>query len=137
MSFAHVIPLDYKTPSFPSLYVDLGFYHDGARYLYYTGDVWRFTLFWTLLFYIGAHLSAALWAVVMQWRSWKIVWTVPVIYILIAGLEGLLAGSITGLILGAVYEAGNYKMTTWIPFSWAAINTLVLILSSFAIQGGL
>ncbi|OJD18378.1 hypothetical protein AJ78_01622 [Emergomyces pasteurianus Ep9510] len=137
MASSQALPLNYETPPFPSLYVALGFDHDGAKYLYYTSDIWRFTLFWTLFFYIGAHLSAALWAVVMQWRSWKIVWAVPVVYLLIAGLEGLLAGSVTGLILGAVYEAGNYKMTTWIPFSWAAINTLVLILSSFAIQGGL
>ncbi|KLJ10952.1 hypothetical protein EMPG_09783 [Blastomyces silverae] len=137
MSFSQTIPLGYETPPFPSLYVTSGFYHDGAQYLYYTSDIWRFTLFWTLLFYIGVHLSAALCAVVMQWRSWKIVWAVLLIYILIAGLEGLLAGSVTGLILGAVYEAGNYKMSTWIPFSWAALNTLVLILSSFSIQGGL
>ncbi|PGH36158.1 hypothetical protein GX50_01013 [[Emmonsia] crescens] len=137
MSYSQTVPVNYETPPFPSLYVSLGFYQDGAQYLYYTSDIWRFTLFWTLLFYIGAHLSAALWAVVMQWRCWKVVWAVPLVYTLVAGLEGLLAGSVTGLILGAVYEAGNYKMTTWIPFSWAAINTLVLILSSFSIQGGL
>lgn len=39
--------------------------------------------------------------------------------------------------LGAIYEAGNYKMSTWVPLIWAALNTLVLILSSFSIQGGL
>ncbi|PGH08923.1 hypothetical protein GX51_00980 [Blastomyces parvus] len=137
MSFSQTIPLGYKTPPFPSLYVTSGFYHEGVEYLYYTSDIWRFTLFWTLLFYLGAHLAVALCAVVMQWRSWKIVWAVLLTYILIAGLEGLLAGSVTGLILGAVYEAGNYKMSTWLPFSWAALNTLVLILSSFSIQGGL
>lgn len=39
--------------------------------------------------------------------------------------------------IGAVYQSGYYRMSTWIPFVWAFINTLVLILSSFAIQGGL
>lgn len=39
--------------------------------------------------------------------------------------------------VGAVYTAGYFRMSTWIPFVWALINTLVLILSSFAIQGGL
>ena len=39
--------------------------------------------------------------------------------------------------LGAVYGAGDFKMSTWIPFIWALINVLVLILSSFSIQGGL
>jgi hypothetical protein len=39
--------------------------------------------------------------------------------------------------LGGVYQAGYFEMSTWIPFIWAVINTLVLILSSFAIYGGL
>lgn len=39
--------------------------------------------------------------------------------------------------LGAIYRAGDLKMSTWIPFIWALIHVLVLILSSFSIQGGL
>jgi hypothetical protein len=39
--------------------------------------------------------------------------------------------------LGAVYIAGYFQMSTWIPFVWALINVFVLILSSFSIQGGL
>ena len=39
--------------------------------------------------------------------------------------------------LGAVYNAGGFKMSTWIPFVWSLISVLVLILSSFSIQGGL
>ena len=39
--------------------------------------------------------------------------------------------------LGGVYNAGYFRMSTWIPFVWALINALVLILSSFAIHGGL
>lgn len=39
--------------------------------------------------------------------------------------------------LGAIYRAGDLKMSTWIPFIWALINVLVLILSSFSMQGGL
>jgi len=39
--------------------------------------------------------------------------------------------------IGGVYTAGYFRMSTWIPFSWGVINALVLILSSFAIQGGL
>ena len=44
---------------------------------------------------------------------------------------------LTLLRLGGVYNAGYYKMSTWIPFFWALVNTLVLVLSSFAIQGSL
>lgn len=39
--------------------------------------------------------------------------------------------------LAAVYNAGYIKMSTWIPFVWALVNVLVIILSSFSIQGGL
>lgn len=39
--------------------------------------------------------------------------------------------------LGAIYNSGSFKMSTWIPFIWALINVLVLIVSSFSIQGGL
>lgn len=85
-------------------------------------------------------------------------WMVPMVYMLVAGVEAVLAGSVVGLMcvrramffgnsgygalicscrLGAVYDAGSFKMSTIVPFLWALINVLVLIISSFAIQGGL
>ena len=39
--------------------------------------------------------------------------------------------------LGAVFKAGNFLMSTWVPFLWGVINVLVIIVSSFSIQGGL
>lgn len=39
--------------------------------------------------------------------------------------------------LSGVYASGFFRMSTWIPFSWGVINALVLILSSFALQGGM
>ena len=39
--------------------------------------------------------------------------------------------------LGAVYNAGGFKVSTWIPFVWSLVSVLVLIVSSFSIQGGL
>lgn len=39
--------------------------------------------------------------------------------------------------LGGIYEAGYFRMSTWIPFVWALANSFILILSSFAIHGGL
>ena len=65
------------------------------------------------------------------------VWMVPVLYVIIGGLEALLAGSLVGLILGAVYNAGYFKMSTWTPLFWGIINLLVLVVASFRIQGGL
>jgi Putative transmembrane protein 170 len=87
--------------------------------------------------------------------GWKYIWIIPLAYAAVAGIEALLAGSIVGIMygelsdhiilyleltkssLGAVYNAGYFQMSTWIPFVWSLINVLVLILSSFSIQGGL
>lgn len=149
------VPADYTRPSFPSLYWPINPSPGESQFLYYQSDIWRFTLYWTLLTYAAVHLSASLWAVLMQLRSalttkttplgapnkirqtlvW--VWIIPVVYLLVAGIEGVFAGSVVGLILGAVYNAGYFKMSTWMPFLWGLLNVSVLILSSFSIQGGL
>lgn len=65
------------------------------------------------------------------------VWIIPVVYLTVGGLEALLSGSLVGLIVGAVYNAGYFKMSTWTPFLWGLINCLIVILGSFRIQGGL
>jgi len=130
-------PLDYTTPSFPSLYWPVPVRGPQAYYLYHPTDIWRFTTLWTLLFYAAVHFVVAGWACGVQWRNWKVVWVVPVIYAVLGGIEGVVAGSVIGGLLGGVYNAGYFRMSTWIPFVWALINALVLILSSFAIHGGL
>ena len=65
------------------------------------------------------------------------VWLVPVVYIVLGGVEALIAGTIVGAILGAVYNAGYFKMATWTPLLWGVINMLVLVVASFRVQGGL
>ncbi|OXV11312.1 hypothetical protein Egran_00930 [Elaphomyces granulatus] len=131
------VPVDYQLPAFPSLYNPVNDHVGGASYLYYKKDIWRFTLLWTLILYAGVFLAVVICAVLVQWRNWRIIWAVPLGYCITAGLEGLLAGSVVGLILGAVYEAGNVTMSTWTPFLWASINVLVVILSSFPMQGAI
>jgi hypothetical protein len=59
------------------------------------------------------------------------------VVVLIGGVEAVGAGGVVGALLGAVWNAGPYRMSTWIPFVWSWINILVLILSSFSLQGGL
>ncbi len=39
--------------------------------------------------------------------------------------------------VGASYLVGDFNMSTWIPFVWGWVNVMVLIVSSFRIQGGL
>ena len=91
------IPINYQTPSFPSLYDPLPAHHKQAYYLYYTRDIWRFTLYWTLIFYAATHLTVAGCVSLTHCRNWSVIWLVPLVYSFIAGLEGLLAGSIVGL----------------------------------------
>lgn len=137
--------------------------------LYELDEMWKFTLFWTLILYGLFHLGAVGVAVLMQggrrMSSWKYLWLVPLTYALIAGFEGLLAGTLVGLMyvwlcfapmsvavsvcmglpadhpptrrVGASYLVGDFNMSTWIPFVWGWVNVMVLIVSSFRIQGGL
>lgn len=128
---------NYTTPHFPSLYWPVSVLPGEQQYLYNVKDAWRFTLFWTLVVFEGSHLAAMTYALVVQWKNWKIMLGVMAVYSMLAGVEALMAGSVVGLLLGAVYKAGGFRMSTWIPFIWAVINALVLILSSFSIQGGL
>jgi hypothetical protein len=94
-------PLGYKTPPFPSLYWPYNARPGEANYLYFTYDIWRHTLLWTLITFAVCHLTVAAWAVAMQLgknkNAWKYVWIIPLVYALLAGIEALMAGSITGL----------------------------------------
>jgi Putative transmembrane protein 170 len=83
-------------------------------------------------------VAAGIAIVFLGRRNWKIgAWVVPVVYTVVASLEAIVAGSVVGGLLGGVYNAGFYRMSTWIPFVWGLINTVVLVLSSFAISSGL
>lgn len=94
-------PLDYATPSFPSLYWPYKAKPGVANYLYYTHDIWRFTLLWTLIAFATVHLAVAAFAMIMQLgktkSAWKYVWMIPIIYAFIAGIQALIAGSFLGL----------------------------------------
>lgn len=170
MSYTGGQPLSYTTPPFPSLYWPFDAAPGVAKYLYSLEDIWRYTLYWTLITIPTAHIVVSVWAVLMQFSTafqrhrflhqtdegarlskknrkllgekplqecttW--VWLVPILYIVVGGIEAILAGSLVGLILGAVYNAGYFRMSTWTPFIWSIVNMLVLILGSFRIQGGM
>ncbi|KAL5335946.1 hypothetical protein BJX70DRAFT_373998 [Aspergillus crustosus] len=90
------VPINYITPPFPSLYDPFPGRSNIAFYLYHTKDIWLFTLYWTLIFYLACYLAVAAWALLMQGRSWRFYFAVPVVYAVIGGFEALLAGSIVG-----------------------------------------
>lgn len=68
--------------------------------LYGLFDMWRFTLYWTLVMFAAFHwavIGIALFVQIGKRRTnWKYLWTIPIIYSVIAGLEALVAGSVTG-----------------------------------------
>ncbi|CAK4000600.1 sporulation RMD1 [Lecanosticta acicola] len=130
-------PLSYETPPFPSLYWPFPVDGPQCTYLYDARPMWRFTLYWTLIFVGGVHLFAAAYACVAQWRNWRWIWLSLLGFAFIGTCEALIAGNIVGGLVGAIYTTGFFRMSTWIPLTWGIINALVLILSSFAIQGGL
>lgn len=72
-----------------------------------------------------------------QRKSWPVTWMVPLVFLVVAGLEAAMAGSVIGLILAGLYLTGRFQMSTWIPLVWALINVLVIVLSSFSIQGAI
>lgn len=91
-----VAPPNYEVPDFPSLYWPAPAYLAEPQYLYYPGDIWRFTTIWTLLFFGAVHMVVAAWACVVQWRNWKIIWVTPLLYAAMAAVEGIVAGSVVG-----------------------------------------
>ncbi|KAK9479854.1 hypothetical protein V1514DRAFT_304182 [Lipomyces japonicus] len=124
------IPLGYVTPDFPSLKWPTGRRLDSQYYLYYRYDIWKFTLFWTLILYAVAHGVAALWAVLMNRRVKSAV--VFSIYLGVGLIEALISGSIIGAILGLIYTAGLFTMSTWIPFVWGVVQLFVVIMTGYS-----
>ncbi|KAF8248621.1 hypothetical protein K440DRAFT_546868 [Wilcoxina mikolae CBS 423.85] len=132
-SFAEGQP--YQVPSFPSLYWPIDPTASTSTHLYYTHDIWRFTLMWTIILFAGFHLASGICSFVVM--PSKLSLGVPLTFAIYGCFQATMAGSVVGLILGAVYKAGYLNMSTWIPLVWSAINVLVIVLSSFSLQGGL
>ena len=96
-------PEGYKSPGFPSLSIEALSDNTPTRQytLYYISDVVRFTIQWTLIVYGAFHLGAVFIAMAVgSWTksSWRLLWVVPLVYLVAAALEGLLAGSLIGVV---------------------------------------
>lgn len=85
----------YQVPPFPSLYWPIQTAHDAPVHLYYTFDIWRFTLYWTLILFAGFHLASGVYAFFMM--PSKLSLGVPLLFAIVGGIEATMAGSIVGL----------------------------------------
>lgn len=125
------IPVGYQTPEFPSLQFPV----DGNPYesplLFRTWDIYRFTVYWHLIIWTGAHIIVG---TIGAYGSRKqTVLLLLSFYLFIGALYAFSIGSIIGLLLAAVYRAGALHMTTWIPFSWSILTLSFLALTNFSI----
>ena len=59
------IPANYRSPPFPSLYWPINPLPSQTQFLFYASDIWRFTLFWTLISYVVCFGIVGVWGWVM------------------------------------------------------------------------
>lgn len=95
------------TPEFPSLYwpIETPSHPVHPEYLYRIRDIWRFTLLWTLIVYAAFHITSGFYGFVMHRR--KAALAFPLLFAVVGGIEATFAGSVVGLLLGAVYTVGQ------------------------------
>ncbi|CAK9439458.1 uncharacterized protein LODBEIA_P35680 [Lodderomyces beijingensis] len=140
------VPIGYNTPEFPSLFWPVG----PARpsylnsFLYYSWDVWRFTVYWSLILsgglYFCVGVIASVSSIVNNYRhklpvgAPKMISTVTIIlfYVFVGLLKGFIGGAIIGIILAAIYQAGSLAMSAWIPLTWSIAQLLYDITSSYS-----
>ncbi|KAL7315926.1 hypothetical protein PS15m_005086 [Mucor circinelloides] len=144
MSTSFRLPYGYRNaPPWPSLYWPFGpdfdplnLVADISHSLYYLKDIWRFTMIWSLLFSLAIYLPAGIWAFIMLAKSrtlkWYVLVTIPFIFVLGGSIASFVIGSIMGVALAFVYNSGFFVMSTWIPFLWALIHILVVLVGSYS-----
>ncbi|CAG8547801.1 6183_t:CDS:2 [Ambispora leptoticha] len=96
-----------------------------------SSDVWRFTVIWTLIFYASIYGAAGLWAWAVFYRSrWSFM--LPIIFVVVALLMGLVGGTIVGYTLNFFYDAGRFNMSTWVPCLWGLTQALFAVMGSYS-----
>lgn len=55
-----------------------------------------------------------------------------VIYLIYGGTQGLIAGTISGFLIGSIYSAGLFSMSTWIPLCCVIVQILFDVSVSYS-----
>ena len=139
------IPIGYRTPEFPSLFWPIGPTRGSYlnSFLYYSWDVWRFTVYWSLILMGGLYFCVGLVAITssvinnvrhkLPVGPSKIATSFLVLtfYVITGLIKGFIGGAIIGIILAAIYQAGSLAMSCWIPLTWSIAQILYDIASSY------
>ncbi|KAI8097213.1 uncharacterized protein BX664DRAFT_325823 [Halteromyces radiatus] len=138
------VPLEYRSsPSWPALYWPFGpgfdpIYQvrDIPHTLYYLNDIWKFTMIWSVLLSLVVYIPAGLLAFSTLAKSrtlpWYILILIPFIFAFGGALASFIIGGIVGVALAFVYTTGFFVMSTWIPFLWALIHILVVVVGGYS-----
>ncbi|KAI8646703.1 hypothetical protein BD408DRAFT_336354 [Parasitella parasitica] len=123
MSTSFRLPYGYRdAPAWPSLYWPFGSDFDPLNLI---ADIPH------SLYYLHG-----IWAFIMLARSrtlkWYVLITIPFIFVLGGSIASFVIGSIMGVALAFVYNSGFFVMSTWIPFLWALIHILVVVVGSYS-----
>ncbi|EJD48237.1 hypothetical protein AURDEDRAFT_113075 [Auricularia subglabra TFB-10046 SS5] len=151
------------SPRFPSLYDPR---RDGAgtnsTALFGSSDVYRFTLYWSLVLLVPLFMVPALWAFAMVARSlaqsgsrrksysvsrkkqshdaaWNVrvlslaALVIPAAFGIVALVLAALLSVCTAYIIVGVYDVADFAISTWIPFVWMLLHTLFIILGSYSL----
>ncbi|KAI8054912.1 hypothetical protein BDF21DRAFT_441142 [Thamnidium elegans] len=117
------LPYGYKTaPDWPSLYWPFGHGFDPLNLI---ADIPH------SLYYLSG-----IWAFIMLAKSrtlkWYILITIPFVFVLGGAITSFVTSSVIGVALSFVYNAGFFVMSTWIPFLWALIHILIVLVGSYS-----
>lgn len=64
--------------------------------------------------------------------NWYTLMMIPFLFVIGGAIASFVIGSIIGVAIAIVYNAGFFVMSTWIPFLWALIHILIVIIGSYS-----
>lgn len=125
------IPIGYKTPPFPSLYWPINNDKYSLAFLYNVVDIWKFTLCWTLILNGAFYGIASIIATITHKKKFRAS-IIIIVYLLYAGIQSMIIGTVMGFLIGAIYNSGLFAMSTWIPLCCAVAQILYDVVISYS-----
>lgn len=77
-----------------------------------------------------------IWAFMMfaktRTLNWYVLVMIPFMFVVGGAIASFVIGGIIGVAIAVVYNAGFFVMSTWMPFLWALIHILIVIIGSYS-----